>query len=343
MPKNESRKVSGLYGAGTSECHYIAGKLFGQMLMRITVLIALLFAFRISFSQTGEICITFDDLPAVTYDFKGIEFKQQLIGKLIKTFDVHKIQAIGFVNESRLYEGGTLVDERVALLRMWLDGGYELGNHTYAHKDYHKVSFNEFTGDILNGEQVCRDLVKEYGQEYRYFRHPFLHIGPDKEKHDALKSFLNDHNYIEAPVSIDNDDYMFAYAYSKARTQDNKALMAKIGNAYVDYMEKKLLFFEGQSRKLLGRNIKHILLLHANLIDADYLDELARRYRDHGYRFISMREALEDDAYQMQITTYGNWGISWIDRWALSAGKKGDFFKGDPLVPDYVKAALDNQ
>jgi hypothetical protein len=45
---------------------------------------------------------------------------------------------------------------------------------------------------------------------------------------------------------------------------------------------------------------------------------------------------LQDEAYQTPITVYGKWGISWIDRWALSQGKKGDFFKGDPETPAYI-------
>jgi peptidoglycan/xylan/chitin deacetylase (PgdA/CDA1 family) len=302
----------------------------------------LLFLFfqEISWSQTKDICITLDDLPVVSYDFKEIKFQQTIVKKLIKTFDTYQIPAIGFVNENKLYTKGELDLEKVSLLKMWLKAGYELGNHTYSHKDYHKVSYKEFTQDILDGENVCKNLVQDFDQEYHYFRHPYLHVGLNKDKHDSLKVFLNMHNYEEAPVSIDNDDYLFAYAYSKAMLKEDKDLMRKIGRDYVDYMEDKLFFFEGQSEKLLGRNIKHILLLHANAINADYLDELAERYKRHGYVFVSMKEALTDVAYQTEITKYNNWGISWLDRWALSQDKKGDFFEGDPVTPDYVKAFL---
>lgn len=309
--------------------------------MKKNLLLAFIFLSSFyAFSQSKEICITLDDLPTVSYDFKDIEFQQEIISKLIKTFDDYKIPAIGFVNESKLYKNGKVSDEKVRLLKSWLEAGYELGNHTYAHKDYHKVSFEVFSEDVLKGEIVCKDLVEEYDQQYIYFRHPFLHVGLDKEKHDELRTFLFSHDYLEAPVSIDNDDYIFAYAYSKALKKGDKELMDKIGIDYVNYMEDKLVFFEGQSEKLIGRNVKHILLLHANLINADYLDELAERYQSHGYSFISMEEALTDEAYQKEITKYNDWGISWIDRWALSEGKKGDFFKGDPVTPEYVKAFL---
>lgn len=190
---------------------------------------------------------------------------------------------------------------------------------------------------------MCRELTKTYGTEYKYFRHPFLHIGLSEEKHDSLNIFLDNHGYEEAPVSIDNDDYIFAFAYSKAMYNKDSTLMDRIGRDYLDYMEEKLLYFENQSKKLLGRNVKHILLLHANAINADYLDDLAERYRKLGYSFISMEKALSDPAYQQEITRYGKWGISWIDRWALSAGKQGEFFKGDPETPAYVKAFLENR
>ena len=293
-----------------------------------------------AFGQHKEICITLDDLPTVSYGFKDIEFQESIINKLISTFDQYNIPAIGFVNESKLYKNGNLEPQKVNLLKTWLTAGYELGNHTYSHPSYHRVSYMKFTRDILKGEKVCKELTKTFGTEYKYFRHPFLHVGLTPEKHDSLQAFLGDHGYIEAPVSIDNDDYMFAYAYSKAMSNMDKELMHKIGSDYLNYMEQKLIYFETQSEKLVGRNIKHILLLHANAINADYLDELAERYQKHGYSFISMEDALTDPAYQKEITKYYNWGISWIDRWALSAGKTGDFFKNDPATPEYIGAFL---
>ena len=39
---------------------------------------------------------------------------------------------VGFVNEKKLYKPGE-VDERIKALQMWLDSGFELGNHTFSH------------------------------------------------------------------------------------------------------------------------------------------------------------------------------------------------------------------
>jgi len=113
--------------------------------------------------------------------------------------------------------------------------------------------------------------------------------------------------------------------------------MKKIGADYLVYMESKLKYFEKQVYQLFGREINQILLLHASLLNADYLDSLAKMFLKNNYKFVTMGEALQDKAYETSITVYGNWGISWIDRWALSQGKKGDFFKGEPATPEYIK------
>jgi hypothetical protein len=50
-----------------------------------------------------------------------------------------------------------------------------------------------------------------------------------------------------------------------------------------------------------------------------------------------LSEALEDKACQHPITHYGDWGISWLDRWALSQGRQGKFFADDPPSHHFIK------
>ena len=77
--------------------------------------------------------------------------------------------------------------------------------------------------------------------------------------------------------------------------------------------------------------------MHASFLNSDYTDSLAALFRKNNYTFISMDKALEDPVYQTQITVFGIWGISWLDKWALSKGKKGDFFREEPETPEYIK------
>lgn len=298
---------------------------------------------QVSHAQDKKMCITIDDLPTVTYGIDEPEFARELTQKLIHTFDEYDIPAIGYVNETKLYDDGENLDsEQVHLLEMWLENGYELGNHTYSHSNYHQTPFDDFAEDLQKGEKVTAPLAEKYGSEYKYFRHPYLRIGTTESSADSLRTFLRQHGYTEAPVTIDNEDYVFALAYHNAYAKNDSALMEKVGAMYVDYMEEKLLFYENQSQKLFNRKIDQTLLIHASLLNANYLDDLARMYKKHGYTFISQTDVLKDPAYDHPITVYGEWGISWIDRWALSEGNRGDFFKGDPITPEFVQA-LANQ
>ncbi|HBX66364.1 MAG TPA: polysaccharide deacetylase-like protein, partial [Balneolaceae bacterium] len=63
----------------------------------------------------------------------------------------------------------------------------------------------------------------------------------------------------------------------------------------------------------------------------------------YGYSFISQEEVLEDESYQTPVTRYGPWGISWIDRWAISRGVDRTFFEDDPLTPDFIKDLSNNR
>jgi peptidoglycan/xylan/chitin deacetylase (PgdA/CDA1 family) len=289
-----------------------------------------------SFAQNHKVAITVDDLPTVPYGIEDLEFQKELTLQLIQTFVEFDIPAIGYVNESKLYDNGELDSDKVGLLELWLSNGYELGNHTFSHPNYHETPFDDFTADVLKGEKVTKPLSEKFNLPYRYFRHPYLRIGTSQSHADSLRNFLKQHGYTPAPVTIDNEDYIFAKAYHIAYSQNDPNLMSKIGESYVDYMEEKLKFYKKSSQTLFGRNISQTLLIHANLLNAHFLDDLAEMYVEHGYSFISQEEALQDEAYQTSVTRYGPWGISWIDRWAISRGVDRSFFDGDPITPDYI-------
>ena len=287
-------------------------------------------------AQTKKVCITVDDLPTVSYGVGGYDHRLQITDGIIEAFKAFSVPAIGYVNEKKLYQKGKPDPAEVKLLEKWLSNGLELGNHTYAHLNFHEVSFEEFTANILKGERVTKPLAERYQSPYKYFRHPYLRIGLRQSQVDSLQSFLATHGYIESPVTIDNDDYLFAVAYARAYKRDDQALMERIATDYIDYMEAKLVYFEQQSIRLFGRPMDQTLLIHANYLNARHLKDLLKVYQDHGYAFVSQSEVLKDEAYQHPVTKHGNWGISWIDRWAISEGKSGDFFEGDPAVPGYI-------
>ena len=56
-----------------------------------------------------------------------------------------------------------------------------------------------------------------------------------------------------------------------------------------------------------------------------------------GYAFVRLEQALEDPAYASADTYTGPAGITWLHRWAMTQGKRGAIFAGEPTVPDWVQ------
>jgi Polysaccharide deacetylase len=246
------------------------------------------------------------------------------------------VPAIGFVNEGKLFRNDTLVFERINLLKQWLNAGFDLGNHTYSHKSLNQIPAKDYIEDIVKGEKTIRGLIENSGKELTYFRHPFLQTGRNIAVRDSVENFLKGHNYIIAPVTIDNSDWVFASGYEKALRENDSTMMKKISDAYIPYMESKFEHFEFVSRELFSREMKQILLIHASKLNADHFNELAEMMIKRGYKFISLKEALKDTAYNSPDTFFGAGGISWLHRWAITEGKNKDIFKTDYPVPEYI-------
>ena len=306
-------------------------------MIRISACIIFLIPALLAFGQKKQVCFTLDDMPVVSYGVTDTVYQKDLMDKLIRSFRSYAIPAIGFVNEKKLYSHEKLNRFQVALLERWVNSGLDLGNHTSSHPDYNSVPLKDYSLDIEKGEPITKAVLAADGKSMRYFRHPFLHVGSTKAKADSLNYFLSGHGYTVSPVTIDNEDYMFAVGYRRAQANNDTVLMGQIGHEYVCYMEKKLHYYEQQAANLFGRAINQILLIHASALNSVYLDSLALMFQKNNYIFVDLDTALEDEAYKTEVTVFGNWGISWIDRWALSQGKKGEFFKDDPVTPDDIK------
>lgn len=283
------------------------------------------------------LAITIDDLPVVSTR-KDLKNRQEITKKILGHIKKAKVPAIGFVNEGKLYTEGKLDEAQVDLLRQWADAGLELGNHSYSHRSLNAIDLAVYEKDILDGETVTKGLMKGKGKTLRYFRHPYLQTGLSLEVKKNFDAFLREHSYTIAPVTIDNGDWIFASAYDKAFDAGDKRLMRRVGAAYVPYLESKMDYWERQSVKLFGREVRQTLLIHANFINSDYLDDIVRMLRKRGYDIVTLENALRDEAYTLPDTFVGRAGISWLHRWALAKGKE-NVLKDEPMVPEFVLKA----
>lgn len=299
-----------------------------------------------SFSFTADaqkaqrfIAVTIDDLPVVS-PRTDLKTRREITKNLLEKITKAKVPAIGFVNEAKLYTADKRDEAQVDLLRSWLTAKLELGNHTFSHMSLHDNSLTDYKENILKGEIITKELLQANSMKMRYFRHPYLWTGLSMEIKNELSAFLGEHSYTIAPVTIDNSDWIFASAYEKALAKNDKKLMKRIGAAYVPYLEAKTDYWEKQSVKLFGREIKQILLLHANQINSEFFDDIAKMLKKRNYKFVTLENALTDEAYKLPDTFIKRNGISWLHRWALAKGKE-NILPDEPKVPAFVLKAAE--
>jgi len=132
-------------------------------------------------------------------------------------------------------------------------------------------------------------------------------------------------------VTLDDSDYEFAALYTKP------AYRERVRREYLPYMESIVSFFEQRSLEVVGREIPQILLIHASQLNADLMPELLAMLRRRGYTFVSLNQALADNAYRLPEEYVGTGGFSWIHRWSKTKGMPP---KGEPEPPQWVGDAM---
>lgn len=284
-----------------------------------------------------SVAITIDDLPAVTSINTG-NAKREITRKIVSQIKKSGIPVIGFVNEGQLFTDGKRDEFKVNFLRQWLDAGIDLGNHTYSHADLSVMGLDEYEKDVVKGEIITKELLRQYKKKMIYFRHPYLKTGADMQTKNELDVFLKSRNYKIAPVTIAVSDWVFASAFDNAFLDKNEKLMKQISDAYIDFVLKEFEFSEKQSVKIFGYNIRHILLLHSNSINAENLGRLIRVLSERGYKFVSLENALRDPAYLTKDSYIGENGAAWLTRWAIARGKT-DSFDTEPKLPEFITTA----
>lgn len=279
-----------------------------------------------------RVAITIDDGPVVG-EMRDLANFQRISTGLIESLKAEKVPATIFINERQLNIQGQR-DGRAAVLTQWLDAGFDLGNHTYAHPSLNSVSLWQFQDDVVRGDVITRALLSERGRKLVWFRYPFLHSGTTPEVHQGILDFLEQRSYRVAPVTVDYADYTFAGAYTRMLRAGDAEVAAKIRAAYLDQVDVGFEHAEKISKELFGYEPPQILLIHCNELNSVSLPESIARMRKRGYTFISLEEAMNDRAYHRPDTFAGPGG-SWLSRTATTMGRPLQPGTG-PRVPRWI-------
>ncbi len=161
-----------------------------------------------------------------------------------------------------------------------LKNGMILGNHSYSHPAFFKLSVEEAIADIEKNEVVLDKLYRDAGVErkYRPFRFPYGDKGGANK--DALQAFLRDKGFSKLK------DTQFPYAWWKERglnkdidtfwTFDFAEYNIRQGSGFTeeDVWKRINNMDPVNGAALLKKGNSHFLLLHAH----DETEELVPEY-----------------------------------------------------------------
>jgi hypothetical protein len=149
---------------------------------------------------------------------------------------------------------------------------------------------------------------------------------------------LKAHDYHSGAVSIDASDWYYNTRYIKWRETHLNDDPAPFRAAYLEHLWNRATYYESLSQLVLHRSAKHVLLLHMNRINAEFLPDVIHMFQSKGWTIASPDEAYADPLYAM-VPNVLPAGESILWSLAKQVGVSGLRYPGEDDV--YEKPILD--
>jgi len=244
--------------------------------------------FVVRAADTPRLAITMDD---VAWRAIPAPYAATANERLLEALSRHRLHAA-------LFPAGHKVDDDTgrAILRSWSDAGHIIGNHTWSHRGYHSVEAAWFEQDMLR----CDALVHALPRFRPLFRFPALKEGDTAAKRDEMRHFLAAHGYRNGAVTIDASDWYYDQRL-RARLESDPGFPAqRYRQPYLDHLWDRAGYYDNLSRRVLGRSVAHTILVHYNLLNVLFLDDVLTMFAARGWKLIGAEEAFSDPVFLRQ-------------------------------------------
>lgn len=245
-----------------------------------------------------------------------------------------------FKLKTALFVCGMRVDnpEGQNLLKAWDKDGHWIANHTYSHENLNssKISYDFFSKDF----ERCDKIISKLTHFQKFFRFPFLKEGDTQQKRDLMRKKLMQMGYQQGAVTIDASDWYMDERLAARLKQNPKADLKPYRDFYLKHIWDRANYYDQMAKTVVGRQIKHTLLIHHSLLNALFLGDLLKMFQEKGWRLIDAAEAFKDPVFERfpNILPAGEsliWGL------AKESGK----YEGKLRYPgedgDYEKEKMD--
>jgi hypothetical protein len=249
--------------------------------------IAAVMAALVARDGAPSVAITFDDGPDVV----------NRRAEALAENDAILAALAGAKVKSALFVAGQRVDtpEGRAAVAAWGKARHLVGNHTYAHRNLSAATttVDDFEADVLRNEELLR-TVPGFA---RVFRFPYLKEGETAEKRDAFRAFLRRRHYRSGRPTIDASDWYYDERFRAWRAAHPGGDPAAFRDAYLAHLFDRAQYYDALAKKVVGRSVKHTLILHTNAVNAAFLADVIRMFRARGWKVIDAAQAFRDPIF----------------------------------------------
>jgi peptidoglycan/xylan/chitin deacetylase (PgdA/CDA1 family) len=250
---------------------------------------------------------------------------------ILSALNKHQLKIILFVEGKKLESKAGQ-----ALLKRWEAAEHVFGNHTYSHRNLNEVPEQGDEADTLRNEKI----LLSYSNFKRIFRFPFLKEGDTAEKRDAFRAFLKAHHYVNGSVTVDASDWYINDRLEAMLIKNPNIDLNAYKKYYLDHVWNRAQYYDKLAKQVLGHSPKHTLLMHHNLLNALFLDDLIQMFKDKGWKVINAVDAFNDPVFSKNPKTVPA-GESLIWALAKETGKFEDKLRYPGEDEEYEKGKMD--
>ncbi|HYL83994.1 MAG TPA: polysaccharide deacetylase family protein [Candidatus Angelobacter sp.] len=241
-------------------------------------------------SSRPQLALTMDD-PRLSL---GSALKwQEANARILKAIAAKNVRAALFVCGMRVDEA-----DGSKLLSTWDQAGHLICNHSYSHKFYNndRTSYADFAFDFLKNEKI----IAPYHNRTSLFRYPFLKEGDTSEKRDRFRALLKERGYRVGHVTIDASDWYVSQRYVDRLAKEPKADVGPYRDYLIAHLLDRAAFYRQLALDALGRDIRHTLLVHFNVLNAVVLPRVLNAFEEAGWQWIDAASAFDDPVFRSQ-------------------------------------------
>jgi peptidoglycan/xylan/chitin deacetylase (PgdA/CDA1 family) len=230
----------------------------------------------IALASKKTIAITIDDLP-----FVG-EYRNFHLNMMMTTMVQQQVPATGFIIASEVR------NDNWDMLNKFRDAGFGLGNHTFSHANLNRLTVDEYIQEIKKADSLLSPVLTKP----KYFRYPYLAMSTGS-KRDKILCYLAKKKYKVAPISIDSKDFAFNQRLLSVPELKRRDYLNELKPFYLDFIWQQTVKAEDHSQYHHNPEQSQILLIHANLLNAYVLPDIINLYKEQGYEFVTLDDALK--------------------------------------------------